>query len=286
MTKAEFIKTLGTLAQKEAASRSKWVLPSICIAQAALETGWGSSSLMTNAKAFFGIKAGSSWKGKVYSSKTKECYDGANFTTITGLFRAYDCLEDSVKDYYDLITNSGRYAAAVCVKDATGCITAIKNGGYATDPTYVSKIMNIVNSNNLTAYDNIGTGTVAAAEIKQTASTLDAAGTHTVIAGDTLSAIAKANGTTVAAIVAANKAKYPKITANYIVAGWVLNVSGTASTTTASASSNTHKVVAGDTLSAIAKKNGTTVAAIVAANKAKYPKITANYIVAGWTLAV
>lgn len=47
-----------------------------------------------------------------------------------------------------------------------------------------------------------------------------------------------------------------------------------------------HKVVKGDTLSAIAKKHGTTVAKIVAANKKKYPKITANYIVTGWTLVI
>ncbi len=48
----------------------------------------------------------------------------------------------------------------------------------------------------------------------------------------------------------------------------------------------THKVASGDTLSAIAKKYGTTVNAIVVGNKAKYPKITANYIVVGWQLTV
>lgn len=48
----------------------------------------------------------------------------------------------------------------------------------------------------------------------------------------------------------------------------------------------THRVVSGDTLSAIAIQNGTTVAKIVAANKNKYPKITANYIVVGWDLSI
>lgn len=51
-------------------------------------------------------------------------------------------------------------------------------------------------------------------------------------------------------------------------------------------SSKTHTVVSGDTLSEIAEKNKTTVAAIVAANKVKYPKITASYIVVGWKLKV
>lgn len=69
--------------------------------------------------------------------------------------------------------------------------------------------------------------------------------------------------------------------------------SSAASTTAASSSGSagavgakTHKVVIGDTLSAIAKKHGTTVAKIVTANKGKYPKIAANYIVIGWTLAI
>lgn len=48
--------------------------------------------------------------------------------------------------------------------------------------------------------------------------------THTVRQGDTLSALAKRYGTTVSAIVAANRAKYPRIKASYICVGWVLKV--------------------------------------------------------------
>lgn len=155
MTKAEFIETLGRLAQAECAKRSLWVLPSVCIGQAALETGWGRSSLMVKANAFFGIKAGSSWKGKVYSARTQECYDGVNYTEITDVFRAYDSLEESVSDYYDLLTKSSRYAAACNVTDAEQAITAIKNGGYATSPTYIVNVMNVIKSNNLTAYDAV-----------------------------------------------------------------------------------------------------------------------------------
>lgn len=57
-------------------------------------------------------------------------------------------------------------------------------------------------------------------------------------------------------------------------------------TITETNSKTTHKVVKGDTLSAIAKKYNTTVAKIVSANKGKYPKITANYIVNGWVLDI
>lgn len=154
-----FIATLSRYAMNEYHNRKssgrKWILPSVCIAQAALETGWGASDMMVKANAYFGIKAGTNWNGKVYSSKTKECYDGHTFTTITDLFRAYDSLEESVSDYFDLITSLGRYAFACNQSSPETCIQAIWDGGYATDPDYVQQVMLIINQNNLTQYDNI-----------------------------------------------------------------------------------------------------------------------------------
>ena len=161
MNKQEFLDLIVPLAQTEAERRKMagtgFVLPSVCIGQAVLETGWGGSALMTKANAFFGIKATESWNGKVFSSSTQECYDNVNYTTITAAFRAYDTPADSVRDYYDLITNNSRYAAAVNETDAGEAITAIKNGGYATSPTYVENVMSIINSNDLTQYDNVVT---------------------------------------------------------------------------------------------------------------------------------
>lgn len=70
------------------------------------------------------------------------------------------------------------------------------------------------------------------------------------------------------------------------VYGWV-DVADIGGTAAGSASNTkTHTVVKSDTLSAIASKNGTTVAKIVEANKGKYPKIATNYIVIGWTLNI
>lgn len=48
--------------------------------------------------------------------------------------------------------------------------------------------------------------------------------THTVVSGDTLTTIARKYGTTVQAILSANKATYPTMTANFIQVGWVLKV--------------------------------------------------------------
>lgn len=157
-----FIQTLGNLAVKECNRRASqglgFVVPSICIAQSAHETGWGTASIMTKANAFFGIKAGGSWTGKVYTADTWEVQDGEAYNTSAN-FRAYDSLEESVADYYNLIVNNSRYAGGVSyypdqVKSAYDTIQAIWSGGYATDTLYVERIMDIVNGRDLTQYDS------------------------------------------------------------------------------------------------------------------------------------
>ncbi len=198
-----FIKQLSQLAIAECNRRTKKVLPSICIAQAALETGWGTSTLMTKANAYFGIKATSDWKGKVFNSKTSECYDGSTYINITACFRAYNSVAESVSDYYDLITGLSRYAGAVNEKNAEKCITAIKNGGYATSPTYIKNVMSIVNQYNLTQYDSCMTNNVTNTSSPSPAPT---GTTYTVVSGDNLTKIAKRFGTTVDAIYELNKA--------------------------------------------------------------------------------
>lgn len=71
------------------------------------------------------------------------------------------------------------------------------------------------------------------------------------------------------------------------VYGWVDAADiGVMGLNSGAASTKTHTVVKGDTLSAIASKYGATIAKIVEANKSKYPKITANYIVVGWTISI
>lgn len=176
-TKAQvnaFIEKLGALARNEALGRSKWVLPSICIAQSALETGWGTSPLMNKANAFFGIKWTKGCGFNAYSSATKEVYSG-NSVTITAAFRAYDKLEDSVKDYYDLLTSLSYYKDMVNNPDYKTAINGIDNNGddnatdglfrYATDPNYQQKIIQMIETYNLTKFDE-GLCTVTKIESK------------------------------------------------------------------------------------------------------------------------
>lgn len=155
MTKNEFLETVSKLVVEENNRRGKPLFASVVIAQAICESGWGQSQIMMKANAIFGIKATSNWKGKVYNANTKECYDGVSYTNINACFRAYNNLQESISDYFDLITKAERYRKACVANSPLECITAIKNGGYATSPTYINTIMSIINSNNLTKYDNV-----------------------------------------------------------------------------------------------------------------------------------
>lgn len=152
MTKQEFLNKIIPIIQNENSKRGNPLYNSVVIAQAICETGWGSSSLMIKANAIFGIKATSNWKGKVYNARTKEYYDG-NAYNIVDCFRAYNSFEESVADYFNLICNSSRYKKALFTNNPTECITAIKNGGYATSTVYINTIMSIIDNNNLRQYD-------------------------------------------------------------------------------------------------------------------------------------
>lgn len=202
MSKNDFIKLIAPIVIAENKRRGNPLFSSVVIAQAICESGWGTSKLMMKANAIFGIKATSSWKGKVYNAKTQECYDGKTFTTIKGCFRAYDSLEESIKDYFDLICGLSRYKKALYCVSPLDCITGIKEGGYATDPGYINSIMSIINSRKLTKYD------------------VDKVIFYKVVKGDTLSKIAKIYGTTYMKIAKLNNLENP----NLIYPGQVLRV--------------------------------------------------------------
>lgn len=156
----KFISIISVEAIKQAALHGNKIFPSVCIAQACLESAYGTSPKMKNANAVFGIKVGNSkykfgkaWKGEAYSIKTKECYDGT-YVNITDMFRAYDNIADSVEDYFDMLCTASRYKYALNQPTPKACIEGIQKGPYATDPKYVSSVMSIINTYGLSKYDN------------------------------------------------------------------------------------------------------------------------------------
>lgn len=268
MEKSEFIPTVAPLVVAENQRRGNPLFSSVVIAQAICESGWGQSKIMMKANAIFGIKASSNWKGKVYNANTQECYDGSTYTNITACFRAYNSLAESISDYFDLITKSERYRKACVSNSPLECITAIKNGGYATSPTYINTIMSIINSNNLTKYDNVE-------DVENSVDNSENYIEYIVKSGDTLSAIAQKYNTTYQKIAQDNNIENP----NLIYPNQKLKIYTNVSQET---NETIYIVKSGDCLCNIAKKFNTTVEKI-----AKDNNITnVDFIYAGQKLII
>ncbi|GAB3738610.1 flagellar assembly peptidoglycan hydrolase FlgJ [Silanimonas algicola] len=136
-----FVAKVWPHAQK--VGRELGVDPRAIVAQTALETGWGRSTIVANgqtANNYFGIKATGGWRGDRVATDTQE-FVGGGFRTERAAFRAYDGVEQSFNDYAALLKRSPRYAAALNAgDDIRGFASALQRGGYATDPAYARKI--------------------------------------------------------------------------------------------------------------------------------------------------
>lgn len=130
--------------------KSKGLKPSVAFAQAIHESGNGTSDLARLSNNLFGIKG--TYNGEGSSWNTQENYGGSN-VTIKATFKAYPSKVESIMDYVDLISTRSRYSGAVNADSPLDAIISIKNGGYATDPEYVSKIMNTIVKYDLTQFD-------------------------------------------------------------------------------------------------------------------------------------
>lgn len=165
MTKKQidFINLVAPIAVAQAAKHKNQLFASVTIAQAAHESGWGTSAKMVKANALYGVKVGKSaykfgtaWKGAAYKTGTTEYYDGRTATKIVDWFRSYDNIIDATEDYMDMLCTASRYKNALNRKTPAESIAAIVAGGYATGPNYAKHIMATINSCNLTAYDKQG----------------------------------------------------------------------------------------------------------------------------------
>lgn len=147
MTNQEFIEYLVPLAQK--GYEDYGVFPSITIAQACLESTWGTSYLARTDFNLFGIKYPGNHDSTITISQ------GTWATDDGGYYTHYESWGDSCLDHGFFLANNSRYSEAGVFSATTPeeQIQAIKNAGYASDEFYVSKIMATINYNNLTQYD-------------------------------------------------------------------------------------------------------------------------------------
>ena len=146
-----FITQIAPLIQKHAFERGYKVASPI-IAQACIESAFGTSKLSAQFHNYFGLKCGSSWKGASVNMKTKEEYTPGTLTTIKDNFRAYSSMEEGVKGYFDFISTK-RYAKLKKATTPKEYLETIKAAGYATSSAYVQTNMNAIKKYNLTRYD-------------------------------------------------------------------------------------------------------------------------------------
>jgi len=146
----DFILHLGELAVAD--MHRTGVPASLTVAQAILESNWGKSALTVKANALFGIKAAGSWTGKTHTMQTTEYIGGKQIIT-TAAFRAYGSWSDSIADHSALLTGLPRYKDVIGEQDYRAACKAIKKAGYATDPDYDVKLINLIELYKLSSYD-------------------------------------------------------------------------------------------------------------------------------------
>jgi len=125
---------------------------SIKLAQGLLESNWGESKLATEANNHFGIKCGSRWTGKeMYRGDDDYAKDGK---LMQSCFRAYDSAFESYMAHSDFLMKT-RYSGLfeLSTLDFRGWAHGLKNAGYATDPNYPKKLIQIIERYELHRFD-------------------------------------------------------------------------------------------------------------------------------------
>jgi len=147
-----FIASIAPAAQQS--QRDTGVPASVTLAQAILESDWGRSQLATLANNFFGIKAQSQpGPAGVVWMNTREV-TAAGEIVVSQPFRAYENPGQSILDHGLFLSQGPRYAEAMKHSDDPDLFAQlIQQAGYATDPSYASKLIKLMQKFNLYAFD-------------------------------------------------------------------------------------------------------------------------------------
>lgn len=152
---SDFVKKIESGAKKNYEKYK--ILPSITVAQAILESGWGESELAKNSNNLFGIKADESWDGEFVEVSTLENHNDR----IIAKFRKYDHVNESIYDHGKFLAENKRYEenGLFKAKDYKDQAQALENAGYSTKKDkkgnliYADMLINIIESYNLQKLD-------------------------------------------------------------------------------------------------------------------------------------
>ena len=207
-----FINQIGWAASEVAANNDLYA--SVMIAQALLESAYGTSSLASAPNYnLFGVKG--SYSGQVVYMATKEYLNG-QWVTMNEPFRKYSSYWESLQDHANVLRSTsfstGDYHYAGVWKSNTTSFydaTAYLTGRYATDPGYGAKLNSLINTYNLTRFDTPSSGTTTTTSTTTTTTTSTTSSssgsqTYKVVSGDTLWDIAQKFGLSVDDLMAKN----------------------------------------------------------------------------------
>lgn len=148
MSQRAFIEELAPAAQRVAKTHDLYA--SVLIAQAALESNFGQSSLATQHHNYFGIKG--QFRGQGVSLPTVEHLGGRD-VTVSGIFRHYPSAVESLADYATVLAQPCYEGVHRSVAKNYRQATRALVGTYATDPNYDRKLNQLIDRYQLTQYD-------------------------------------------------------------------------------------------------------------------------------------
>ncbi|MBO0412606.1 glucosaminidase domain-containing protein [Enterococcus hulanensis] len=209
-----FIEQLGASAMQVSASSDLYA--SIMVAQALVETGFGTSTL--SAAPYYNLFGVKEYSGGPSVTMSTQEYLNGQWVTMNEPFAVYSSYAESFQAHASLLASS-YYAGAWkshtnSYQDAAVYLT----GRYATDPSYASKLISLIQSYNLTRFDTPGAGTAVQTtdqtqtaadqgvqQTTQTTSSAQASGqSYTVQSGDSIWGIAEKFGISVDQLLADN----------------------------------------------------------------------------------
>ena len=187
-----YIALYSPIAQKE--MKSYGIPASITLAQGILESGMGYGRLAVEGNNHFGIKCHKEWNGKrIYHDDDKkgEC------------FRVYKDPENSFRDHSLFLRDRSRYAFLFDIKinQYKAWAKGLKKAGYATDPEYPDKLINLIERFDLTRFDEKN----KIAQNLKNGSKIQTI--HLVQKGDTLYSVSKKYNVNIDRIIELNKIK-------------------------------------------------------------------------------
>ncbi len=112
----------------------------------------GLSLLAYECNNLFGIKGSGTAGSKLYATQE---YTGSTYITINEPFRKYNNVKESIEDHAILLCTERYTAQTESAKNDDDWAYAIWRAGYATDPDYPQKLINLYQTYDLYKFDNM-----------------------------------------------------------------------------------------------------------------------------------